>query len=70
MKRMTKLKMPDIREIQTIHLPFEEELKTKKLAIFDLDETLVHCEVRDPKKGQTTLKVNLPSGGRAKVTIY
>lgn len=69
MKRIIKLKVPDISEIKQITLPLElqEQLKTKKLAIFDLDETLVHCEVRDPEKGQTILKVNLPTGGRAKV---
>jgi hypothetical protein len=71
MKRIVKLNVPSLDEIE--HLRFnlpnhiEEQLKTKKLAIFDLDETLIHCEIKDPAQGQVKIKVKLPSGQRAKV---
>lgn len=70
MKRIVNLKVPEDKEIQhlLVDLPFHEELKTKKLAVFDLDETLVHCEIRDPSKGEVQLQVNLPNGQKAKVS--
>jgi phosphoserine phosphatase len=53
-----------------IDLPFEEEFKNgKKLAVFDLDETLVHCEIKNPKKGEFQVMVNVPNGTNTKVFI-
>lgn len=68
-KRIVNLDIPGFDKIENlqIDLPFEEELKTKKLAIFDLDETLVHCEVKNLKKSHVQIKVTLPSGERAVV---
>ena len=50
MKRIAVINIPDDKSIQhlKIDLPFEEELKVKKLAIFDLDETLVHSAFKKP----------------------
>ena len=72
LKRIIKLEIPSLEEIQELlfNLPFEEELKTKKLAIFDLDETLIHCEIKKPQKGQVQILVNLPSGDTAKVIYF
>ena len=69
MKKITRLKNCKLDQISDllIDLPFEEELKTKKLAIFDLDETLVHCELKKPKTAQTQIFINLPTGEKAKV---
>jgi hypothetical protein len=71
MKRIVKIKVTDLKEIENmmIDLPFENELKTqkKRLAIFDLDETLVHCESRHPERGQVQINVNLPDGTIGKV---
>lgn len=69
MKRIINLNVPSLDEIKDllIDLPFESELKTKKLAIFDLDETLIHCEIKKPSKAQVQIMVNLPSGEKAKV---
>jgi hypothetical protein len=73
MKRIIKLQVPDMKEIE--HLRFnlpktiEEELKYKKLAIFDLDETLVHAEIKNPKAGEVQLKVKLPNGNTQKVIL-
>ena len=69
LRRIIKLKIPSLEEIKDLlfDLPFEEELKSKKLAIFDLDETLIHCEAKKPQKAQKQIMCNLPSGGQAKV---
>lgn len=71
LKRIIKLEIPNMDEIKELlfDLPFEEDLKTKKLAIFDLDETLIHCEIKKPQKGQVQIMVNLPSGDKAKVSV-
>jgi len=69
LQKIIKLKIPSDEEIKDlkINLPFEEILKNKKLAIFDLDETLVHCEAKKPSKAQKQIMCNLPNGGQAKV---
>ena len=69
LKRIASLKIPDISTIEHLRfdLPFEEELKTKKLAIFDLDETLVRCEAKKPKKGKVQINIKLPNGEYAMV---
>ena len=69
LKRIIKLKVPSNDEIKDLlfDLPFENELINKKLAIFDLDETLIHCEARKPSKAQKQIMCNLPNGGQAKV---
>jgi hypothetical protein len=66
------LTVPSIESIEHLRfdLPFEEELKTKKLAIFDLDETLVRAETRKPKKGRVQIHIKLPNGELAKVNKY
>jgi len=72
LKRIINLKIPSLDEIKDLlfDLPFEEELKTKKLAIFDLDETLIHAEIKKPQKGQVQIMVNLPSGDTSKVLFF
>lgn len=73
MKRIVKMKVPSMEEISHLKLKLpkhlEHELKYKKLAIFDLDETLIHCEIKKPQKGQVQIKVKLPGGQKAKVTL-
>jgi hypothetical protein len=72
MKRIVRLTVVDVKEIEhmMIDLPFEDEMKKKRLAIFDLDETLVHCESRHPHKGQVQIKVNLPDGSTGTVKYF
>lgn len=72
LKRIIKLKIPTKDEISDLifDLPFEKELKNKKLAIFDLDETLIHCEAKKPQKAHKQIMCNLPSGGQAKVNFF
>ncbi len=68
MKRIATMVIPDYSKIEhlTFNLPIED-LKTKKLAIFDLDETLVHCEIKKPHKGKVQINVKLPNGEIASV---
>lgn len=66
------LTFPKIEELSgyMIDLPFtKEELEQKKIAIFDLDETLVHCESKEINKAQITLPVTMTSGQIAQVGI-
>jgi hypothetical protein len=71
LKRIAKITPVPEKEIQHLlfELPFEEELKVKKLAVFDLDETLVHCEIKKPSKGEVQILVKIPSGVTTKVNI-
>jgi hypothetical protein len=69
MKRIVTMKVPADIEIEHLKLNLPLELGGKKLAIFDLDETLVHCEIKNPKKGDVIIDVKLPSGDKAKVNI-
>jgi hypothetical protein len=65
LKRISKIKVTGMNEIEhlKIDLHFEEEFKKgKKLAVFDLDETLVHCEIKKPNKGEYQIQVKIPSG--------
>ena len=47
---INKMKMPDISEIEHLRIDLPKSLKGKKLAIFDLDETLIHCVKSDESK--------------------
>lgn len=70
LKRIAKLKVIPENEIEhlKVDLPFEKEfLNGKKLAVFDLDETLVHCEIKNPSKGQVQIQVKIPNGTITKV---
>ena len=55
-------KYPITKEREVI-LPFVNEIAKgkKRLAIFDLDETLIHCELNPENKSQTTIDVVLPN---------
>jgi FMN phosphatase YigB (HAD superfamily) len=71
LKRIATMKVPEYKSIEhlTFNLP-NEGLKTKKLAIFDLDETLVHCEIKKPQKGKVRINVKLPNGEIASVIYF
>ena len=43
--------------------------KKKKLAIFDLDETLVHCQIKNIEECQFKIEINLPSKKKGKIGI-
>jgi hypothetical protein len=70
MKRIVSMKVPAESEMQHLMINLPIDLEGKKLAIFDLDETLVHCEIKNPKKGDVMIEVKVPSGEKAKVMFY
>ena len=41
----------------------------KKLAIFDLDETLIHCKKTEIEEADCMVTITLPSGKQTKVLI-
>jgi len=42
----------------------------KKLAVFDLDETLVHCITKDIKTADINLKIQISPGKTCKVNLF
>jgi hypothetical protein len=72
MKKMAKFELPTKEELDSISviLPFEEEIKNKKIAIFDLDETLFHCNIKKPKKAEMQIMINVPSGAKVQVNNF
>ena len=51
-----------------LSFPFDKIIneKKKKLAIFDLDETLVHCQVTNIEECQFQIEITLPSKKKEK----
>jgi hypothetical protein len=72
MRKMIKFQFPTQEELDSISvtLPFEEEIKNKKIAIFDLDETLFHCNIKKPKKAEMQIMINVPSGAKVQVISF
>ena len=62
MEIVSKMKMPDVSTLtkQFVSLPFENDIAygRKLLAIFDLDETLIHCELKDIQSAQKQIKIS------------
>ena len=60
---VTKLPLPKI------SFPFFKDIPNKKLAIFDLDETLIHSEYKNIKSAQHIINVRIPSKNDVKIGI-
>ena len=60
---VSKMKIPDVSTLtkQFVSLPFENDIAygRKRLAIFDLDETLIHCELKDIQSAQKQIKIKI-----------
>jgi len=71
LKTIAKIVHPQTSEIQALQntAKFSDEIQSKKIVIFDLDETLVHCDSKSFKKSDVVLTVNLPTGGTAQVGV-
>ena len=65
--------MPDFPKESYVTLPFADKIGfgegKKRLAIFDLDETLVHCEIDDIYSAEVQIDVLLPGNTIQKVGI-
>lgn len=65
MEIIAKMEIPDENTLtkQFVFLPFENQIGfgkgKKRLAIFDLDETLIHCELKDIESAQKKIKIKM-----------
>lgn len=65
MEIIAKMEIPDESTLtkQFVTLPFENQIgfgkRKKRLAIFDLDETLIHCELKDIDSAQKKIKIKM-----------
>lgn len=70
LQTISKLTMPPVEEIEDFRIDLPEKYLTnkKKLAIFDLDETLIHCELKNPSKAEKVINIKLPNGSKHRVS--
>ena len=68
--------MIDLEKITTINkctplsFPFDNEIgPSKRLAVFDLDETLIHCLVKNIEKSENIIEITLPSRKKGKLGL-
>lgn len=66
---ISKLSVPDPKEIESLKIDLPEPLTKKRLAIFDLDETLIHCELKNISKAEKIITIKLPNGNKARVGL-
>ena len=69
MRKLTKIQ--NVNKCTPLHFPFDQIVSSKKrrLAIFDLDETLVHCQAKSIEKMQNIIEVTLPSRKKGKIGV-
>ena len=65
---IAKLTVPDEKEIEHLKFELPEKFTKKKLAVFDLDETLIHCELKEPQKAEKLITITLPNMKKARVS--
>lgn len=70
LKMINTMRIPDESEIEDLFLDLPEKYTKKKLAIFDLDETLIHCELKQPQTAERLITVTLPSKKKARVRLF
>ena len=64
------MKMPNLSEIEHMYVELPEILLKKKIAVFDLDETLIHCDLINPKNTDKQINIKLPNGNSKRVSTY
>ena len=70
LKVLAKLKKEELpRCKQKVNFNFPPEEKQKKIALFDLDETLVHCNNNEPGMNGDVVSVKLPTNKIVKVGL-
>lgn len=60
---------PDEEELANHSVELPEKLTHKKLAVFDLDETLIHCELKNIEKADMPITVTL-NNKKIRVNFY
>lgn len=66
---INKMSIPPLKEIEHLQIELPSKLTKKKLAIFDLDETLIHCELKNLDKADKVITIKLKNGSKARVRI-
>lgn len=69
MKIIADIKREGAHYIKPKKVVINAENKNKKLAVFDLDETLVHCVIKNFSGCKNIIQVKMPSGKVAKVGV-
>lgn len=69
LEKAKQLPYEDVNELSTMYIEVPENRANKKIAIFDLDETLIHCEIKNYKDAENIIEIKLPSNKRVKVGI-
>ncbi len=59
--------IPPLKDIEHLQIELPSKLTKKKLAIFDLDETLIHCELKNLDKADKVITIKLKNGSKARV---
>ena len=64
-------KIKEINKCKPCDFPFDEEVNkgNKKLAIFDLDETLIHCQTKNINECQHKINIITPSKKKVQIGI-
>jgi len=70
-KKINLLAVPSQKDINDLQktVKFRDDLKNKKIAVFDLDETLIHSEPKNISKCDVIIDVKVPSGEIAKIGV-
>ena len=63
------LKPAEQEEIDSRKVDLPSHLLKKKIAIFDLDETLIRCETKNIEKADRIITIKLPSGQKARIGL-
>lgn len=64
---ISQMVIPDLEQIKDLQIELPELLLDKKLAIFDLDETIIHCEISNPQNAENMITIELDDGQSVKV---
>lgn len=66
--QISKMTIPKIEEIEKLQIDLPQKLLKKRIAIFDLDETLIHCELKNPQKAEKIITIKLANGQKTRVS--
>ena len=69
LEKAKELPINDTHELSSMYIEIPEEREHKKIAIFDLDETLIHCEIKNYKEAEYIIDIKLPTNKKVKVGI-
>lgn len=55
-------------EINAIKVSLPESCLKKRLIVFDLDETLIHCDLKNPNQSEKQITITLPNNKKVRVS--